>query len=407
MSKRSLFEWVTWVLLVLVLVGALEIAEWLVLITSAPVPFLGRNMPYLAPCIVAILGFNLAVSSRLPPRPAVLPLDLILFALFVVALFAIEFGHALDQGESLDIWLQMAFFWMFVCYAALRSFEGYLPRCREKIVVATIAAIFATGFADVLFAVVLAEGWESAPLGLEGRQLFNSAYIGYLSVFGLALVVFDLPSGSYKMILLRYAVLAPFFAWVAYVQRLGGPVLLILAILGLKVLSLLRRRSHQVAVVICAWAVLVAWAVVVMPTDSNPTVSGLRQGPFLLDESKLFHGDIISSYIRRETIVRELRLFLTSPLVGVGMIRASEVKVLFFGMHSSLLYVLVASGLIGYGLLAAWLGWTVRQGWRFRGLAALALPGIVVAMMFLQTDPVWWWAIAAYLIAAPDERVGA
>ena len=402
MYKPSLFDWLTGALVVLVVVGALETIEWIVLITDAPIPYLGRFMPYLGPCAVLILMFNLALTDRMARWRPALPLDVILFAVFVVALFAIELGHGIARGEDLNIWLQMSFFWMFVCYAALRSFDGYLPRSREKIVAATVGVILITALADVLLVNVLAEAWESAPLGLNPLQLFNSAYVGYVSVFGLALVLFDLPSRGYRMAIVRYGVLAPLFIWSAYLQRLTGPTLLIALVLGIRGITLLRRRSQQALVVAASVVVLAAWAAFVLPGDGNPTVEGLRQGPFFLEERGLIHGDIWSSYIRRETIVQELRLFLTSPVVGVGMNKASEIRVLLFGMHSSLLYVLVTTGLCGFGLMAVWLGWTVWQGWRARGMAALALPAIVGAMMLLQTEPVWWWAIAGYVVAAPS-----
>ena len=70
-------------------------------------------------------------------------------------------------------------------------------------------------------------------------------------------------------------------------------------------------------------------------------------------------------------------------------------------MHSSFFYVLVTSGLIGFGMLLLFWGLVTYHATILRGIEALALPGIWLATSLLTTEPVWWWSIIAFLIVTP------
>jgi len=139
----------------------------------------------------------------------------------------------------------------------------------------------------------------------------------------------------------------------------------------------------------------------------NPTLKGLAGGPYYFDEVGSVHGDVISSYIRREAILQELRLFLDSPLLGIGVGRAMKVQVLMNGMHSNLVYLLVSTGLFGFALFVLVIVWAMSRSAPEQGLKVLALPMIMGMAMLLAPEAMGWWAVTMFLISSrPSCRPG-
>lgn len=399
--------WIATGLLFVVLVGALEIPDWLILVTNAPIPWLGHYFPYFAPVLVVALGFNLAATERLRGGRIPFVAETLLFVLFVAVLASIEFAHWLLGGGEPRPWLVLTWFWICVHFLVLRSFDHYLPRCRSLVVELVVGLALFVAVCDFLFAIVLAPGWGKAPLGLNAGQLFDSAYVAYLSVFAIALLLFERATLSMVGAAVKYGLLIPFLAYVAHQQRLAGPDLLMLALLALKSLSLLPRRNLSLRAFV-AFAAVVAGAGLMVNFIfgiDDPTLKGLGKGLYFFDEVGQVHGDIMSSFARRETILAELRLFLDSPIFGVGMARAGAVKVLLSGMHSSLMYILVTAGLLGFGMLCLWLIWTAWGAVRRRGVGGLSLFLVMLAMMLLATEPVWWWSVLLFL-TSPTSSLG-
>lgn len=392
-------------LLLLTLFGALGIPEWLVLVTGVSIPWLDNDLPYLAPLLLAIMIFNTLVASRLNGgRILVLPESLLLI-LFVVVAFAIELGHVVMNGGEVVTRLHLSLFWMVVYYLALHSFHPILLNCRAWTVTLAIGMGFGVAVLDVLTVVVFSPAWGAVPFGLDPSQLFDSTFVAYLTTFAFALVLFEHTPRTRTGVWGQYALVAPVLAWATHLQRLVGPDLLLLALLGLKGLTLIRSNRSRILALIGILVPLAAGMLYNLGNAHDPTLAGLGGGTYFFDEIGIVHGDIISSYIRRETILEELRLFLDSPLLGVGMGRASEVKILMFGTHSNLVYILAATGLLGFSLFVLPLAWATFRALRERGLQALALPMIVLGAMLLAPRVMWWWAVAMYLLSSrPDIR---
>lgn len=383
-------------MLLVVLAGALEIPEWLILVGGLPVPWLDKNLPYLGPFVAAILVFNVLLARRTPScRVPVLPEPLLLAA-FVVAVFGIELAHLATGGGEFHGWLHLGYFWMVVFLCTLLSFHPRLPDCRERVVRAvaglSIVVVMLLGLAQTL-----SPAWGVALPGLVASQLFDSAQVAYLALFGFAVVLFDYRPRSRGEGLLVYAPGCGILIWGVMGQRLAGPILLLLGLLGLRAFSLLDRRNRPAIFAGLLLACLVV-VLVFAPDAKNPTLSGLTGGAVYYDEIGAIHGDIASSFARRESILASLRLFLDAPLFGAGMAEVSEVRSLTFGLHSNIFYLLATAGLTGLSLFLLPLTLATWHAFGERGARAFAYPALVLGTMLLMPKVAWWWAVALYLL---------
>lgn len=390
-------------LLGLVLVGALEIPEWLVLIFDLPVPWMGRTMTYFAPLLPLVIAFNLLAAKRLGHLTS-MPLAAVALCVVFLSVAGIECGHWLAASGSGDLnaWLILDLTWLLAYYMALVSFGPHLPDCREYVVRITIILAGTVALLDLVFVLAIAPTWGGSHPWLKASQLFDSAYVAYLSVLASALLLFEVHPGGANNVL-RKVILLLMLAGAAAIQRLTGPLLLLVGILLLAILARLPMTGRQwwrVAAGTILAAVGISLYLWLQPDD--PTVQGLRGGAYFFDEIGVLHGDVISGYIRRETILEELRLLQGSPIFGVGMSIAGQVKVMMNGPHASAILMLAAWGLLGMTLMLSWMLWYVAHWMRWRGVSALAIPMIVAGHSMLSPNPAWWWAVALYLISTPE-----
>lgn len=395
---RLPLKWISLGLLALILIEAMEIPAWFVLVAKLPIPWFGHYLPYMAPILFAVLGFNMAVNYRLRDGQLQFVPETLLFILFVVAIAIIEFVHWLRVGGDMQLWLVLAWVWMLVFFLTLRSFEYYLPDCRHQLLRLTVGLASCVAALDFLLAIVLAPAWGKAPLGLSSDQLFDSAYVAYLAVFAVAVLLFEWPPRELRGKMVAYLMLVPGLTCVAYLQRLAGPMLILMALFAIKAFLVLPRRASLWVLLPSLLAVIGMWLNAAV-LSKDPTLAGLGGGQFFFDEIGLVHGDLISSFTRRETILAELREFLDSPILGVGMAQASTVKVLGSGMHSSLVYIPVTTGLVGVGMMCLWLGWCAWGKVRREGVGGLPLFVLLGGMMLFSPEPVWWWSILFFLVS--------
>jgi len=390
-------------LLGLLVFFALEVPDWLILLTAAPVPWLGHWMPYAVPLLLSFLIFNFSVVLRARNYCLVLLPGTVLFAIFIFTLVGLALAHWMHDGGEISDWLVAAYFWIFIFYITLRSFDLVMKDGRAEVVKWSVRWILLVGLIQFIFADVLSDGRGLGAMFFAENVLFDSAYVAYLSVFGIALLLFEMDKYSIRQHVLICVLQVLFLAVVIYSQRLNGPMLLLIALLCLKTLTFLPEQILRGVIITGMMAIVLLCGALLMKIGggSDPSLQGLRGGPYLFDEYGHVHGDIISSFTRIETIRLQMQSFLTSPLWGVGMAEASSVKVIFLGMHSSFFYVLVTSGLIGFGVLLLFWGMITYHATILRGVEALALPGIWLATSLLTTEPVWWWSIIVFLIVTP------
>jgi hypothetical protein len=383
-------------LLIVVLAAALEFPEWLILVGDLPVPWLDKNLPYLAPFVVAILLFNILLAVRTPPGRVSVSLEALLLILFVVAVWGIELAHLATGGGEFHSWLHLGYFWLVLFFLTVLSFQHRLPDCREQ-VVRTVAALSVAMALLLGLAQAVSPSWGTALSGLVASQLFDSAQVAYTALLGLAVLLFDYRPRSHGEGLLAYGLGCGILVWVVTGQRLAGPILLLLLLLGLRAFCFLRGRKQRIAFAILLIACLAA-GLLLLSNVRDPTLSGLSGGSVYYDEVGAIHGDIASSYARRETIYASLRIFLDAPLFGAGMASASELRSLTFGLHSNIFYLLASAGLAGFSLFILPLALATRRAFRNGGLRAFAYPGLVLGTMLLMPKVAWWWAVAIYLL---------
>lgn len=385
-------------LLTIVLLGALEAPEWLCLILDTPIPWIRQYMPYSMPLVAAVIVFNWALQRRIYGGIRVHLFGL-LFATFVCVLAVMAVIHSSHEGTELRLWLVTGFFWMFVFYVAVRSFE-YLPDARQQIASLALFIVLAICVTQFVGAWLLMGTLGFALPFLAERHFQHSPYIAYLAVFAIALIWFEMPWKTAGGKWAAYLLLVPLVVFIMYQQRNTGSLVILVVLIAIKVLTWLPmhfQRSVRFNIGLAGAAVLAA-SIPVLMQSSDPTLEGLHVPSISYDEYRNLHGDVVSSYIRRETIKEQLRLFSQSPIFGVGLSRASDIRVLTLGMHSNLLYVLVTTGLLGFGFMAIWLIYGLFISWKDRGYAALAVPSVMFAMMLLSTETNWWWAIVVFLI---------
>jgi hypothetical protein len=386
-------------LLAIVLIGALELSEWVVLVFGLPVPWFDKNLPYLAPFVIAVFIFNIRLAGR-SVRLDLSELALALVLLFfIISIFGIELAHLMLEGGEFRGGLHLGYFWFAVFVLTLMSFHYRLPDCPEQVARATV--VLSIGMATVLvLAQLLSPGWGVALPGFVSAQLFDSAQIAYMAVFGLTVSIFYCKSRSIGELLLINVLGSCVLIYAILTQRLTGPVLLLLGVLGLKVLGLQRTRRTQImAVLMATLAGGLFFLTSSRENGEDPTLVGLVGGTVYHDEVGFLHGDILSSYARRETIYASLQLFLESPIFGVGMSRVSEVRSLIYGLHSNFFSLLAGAGLLGMSLFLLPFIMVTSNAYRRDGPQALALPALVFCTMLLTPKVVWWWAVALYLLA--------
>lgn len=382
--------------------AALEIPDWLILVTGLPIPWLGHWFPYAAPFLLILLLFLYKVNLTINRGVVSISLSSLFFSFFVVVLLSFSVIHWLISKESYGDWLAISYFWIFTFYLVFRFYSSICPGARRIIVNWAVFFILTTAFLQFVLTEVLSDGRGTELWGLQVNQLFDSATLAYISVLGVALLSFEYRHKALFEKLIFLGVLVPFLFLVIYGQRMLGPMLLAGAIVALKLVSLIPIQFHAVLLkVLFAFVALLLLAIYAFSSiqSNDPTVAGLSGGVYYFDEVGHLHGDIMSSFTRVEAMRLQLQQFFSNPIFGVGMHDASKIKVLYLGMHSSFIYILVTSGLIGFGLIVIYWIYTLRAAFDVVGLSSFVYFGIWLGHGLLATEPVWWWSLLFFLSA--------
>lgn len=118
--------------------------------------------------------------------------------------------------------------------------------------------------------------------------------------------------------------------------------------------------------------------------------------------------------IRMELNRENWQYFLSSPLIGIGYMNSSVRNLYGLVNHNDWLLLLADTGIVGFGLFAAILGWISLQAWRLRGhdwwvthgnLGALV--GIITSLFFIDayTTVFLWVILAMILVSAETEQL--
>ena len=138
----------------------------------------------------------------------------------------------------------------------------------------------------VCFCDVISDGRGMGVIFFAENLLFDSAYVAYLSVLGVALLLFEVDKPGIHRRILIHVLLILFLAVVIYSQRLNGPILLFVSLLCLKVLTFLPERILRGAIIAGMIAVVLLFGTLLMKAEgaSDPSLHGIRGGPYLFDE---------------------------------------------------------------------------------------------------------------------------
>ena len=406
-TSEIAFKYIIQGFVLLILVDALEIPSWLLLILNLPVPWLGNCFPYFAPFVIAILLFSIFIKCRVFDWHLYLLPSTILFSLFIIFITFLEVIHWIASGEQLNTWLIFSFSSMFFYFIGLNSFCHLIKGYRDYVVKKTLFLIVTLALVDFVLSVLISSRGH-APVLINGNQLFDSAYIAYICVFGIAIVLFEKTTATFREGVTDYAFIIPFLLLVIYQQRLTGPLLIFLMLIGIKGLSFMPRKYLTKAFVFLFFlvAAILINAVLKSGHEHNPTFYGFNNYVYYFDEYAHIHGDVISTYIRKESILQALELLLSNSVFGIGMNAASQVKVLGHGIHSSLIYIFLAYGISGFILFSGWLFSSFVISIKLRGIASIALPATLISLMILSPTLMLWWSILLFLVVNPvqDER---
>lgn len=385
--------------------SALGLPEWVVIVSYLPIPWLGDIYPYLGLFVIAatILNFRLATlplygGMRIRTQHC-------LAVLFMIAIFGIELFHISVKPGNVFIQVHMQLFWIFVLYFAFESFRNLVPGCRQLIVVAVVAYGVSLSAAYFLIAHVLPSLGIRLDAVVRPDQFVHSAYIAYSVVFALAVLLFEYRPASQRGVFVQYGIYFPILMLTLLLQRISAPFLIALVIIALKMVMLIRMTLPRAVSLIIGVSVLGGGIVMFLSVDAN-TWRGLTQSQYYLLDVGTIHGDQLSSYVRRETILEALRLFLGSPILGVGAERSSQIGVLHWGLHSSLGYYLSSFGLLGTGLLFAFLAVITLNAVTARGIGMLAYPMIICAFMVFSPTANLWWSVVFYLLSDDEPAPG-
>lgn len=388
-------------LLMIVLIGAIEIPDWMILITNSPLPTLGREFPYWFPILAAIGIFNITLIHHIGfPKPSI-SLQTLSFFVFVVAMFLIELGHVLFGGVEFDGVLAFSLLWMFLFYSVLMLFNDVLNKARSWVVALSLLLIFLVCLSGVVITTFFSDGRGATSNWFDNNQLFDSTYMAYLALLGVLLVLFEWP---FKLVgsldLWVKVALLSFWIYVIRFHLLAGPELMLWAVLLYKI-SLITRVNFSRLVPVASILMFVGLLIAFNGLYQNPTFQGLYGGQYLFDEIGILHGDVISSFIRLETINQALRLFCEFPFFGVGMDAVTSIKVISLGLHSSFVYILVSSGLLGLFFFSCWIYLSVTTYWRARRADSLPLMVYLSGVSILIPTIFWWFGIIFYLFSTP------
>jgi O-antigen ligase len=114
--------------------------------------------------------------------------------------------------------------------------------------------------------------------------------------------------------------------------------------------------------------------------------------------------------IRMELNRENWEKFLSSPLIGIGYMNSYLTNLYGLVNHNDWLLLLADTGIVGFGLFAAILGWISLQAWRLRGhdwwvihgnLGAMA--GIITSLFFIDAyTTVFLWVILAMILVSGE-----
>ena len=149
-SSDALFS----ALLGMLIFFALEVPDWLILLTEAPVPWLGHWLPYAVPLLLFFLLFNLCVIFRARSYHLVLLPGTLLFAAFIFTLMGLALAHWVRDGGRLSDWLMVAYCWVFLFYITLRSFDLVMMDGRAVVVRWSVRWILLVALIQFVFAML-------------------------------------------------------------------------------------------------------------------------------------------------------------------------------------------------------------------------------------------------------------
>lgn len=114
--------------------------------------------------------------------------------------------------------------------------------------------------------------------------------------------------------------------------------------------------------------------------------------------------------VRLELNKENWQYFLSSPLIGIGYMNSTVRNFYMQIGHNDWLLLLADTGIVGFGLFAAILGWISLQVWRLRGhdwwvihgnLGAMV--GIITSLIFIDAyTTVFLWVILAMILVSGE-----
>ena len=385
-----------------VIFTALEIPEWFILITGAPIPWLGHWFPYALPFLVSILVFSVSSMRKIGRYHIGVDFPVAVLTIFILVICITSFGHWWNSAIEYKDWLFLVFLWIYLFFLTIKAISSLTAEPRANVVVWSKVWIFLAVILQFLFADLLSDGRGEGLYFFVDSQLFDSVVIAYLGVLGLALIFFEKGSESRKLKLFQFFVLAPLLMYVIFSQRLAGPFLLAMMVIAFRAIIIF-YRINRASIFYFAILLFLGGTLIVIPY-LEITLKGLNSGFFLFDEIGKVHGESVSGFISLEAIRHQLMLFLEYPLFGAGMAKASEVRVLGHGMHSSLLYILVSFGILGFSLMVLFFASLTIENLRAGSVENLIYLFILLGHGLLVSEPVWWWSILIYLLLQKNQN---
>jgi hypothetical protein len=232
-------------------------------------------------------------------------------------------------------------------------------------------------------------------------QLWDTFSINYASCFGLALVYclsnrLDSRAPVHNLFVCTVVVI---FIFHIISQRLTGPLIAAGVISSLKCLALIYEKSNVrsylvqglLTILVCMVGIYVCFP------GLHSVFSGIHNSWQFADQLEDL-GDVSSWYVRYFTIVESLRLFLESPVFGVGSDVGSAALVFHHSVHSLFFLILSSNGLsVTLPLAIAFCIMTTKSFSR-RGIEGLIFPSLILICALLHRDIFLWTALLIYFM---------